>query len=106
MGPDSLSRLADVIEARKGANPEQSYVAALLAGEESRVLKKIGEEAVELVIAVRDGRREAMVHETADLLFHVMVALAGRDVRIEAVLEEIERRFGTSGLVEKARRGG
>lgn len=101
---DILARLADVIDARKKSDPGSSYVASLLAGDESRVLKKIGEEAVEFVVAVRDGDREGMVHEAADLWFHSLVALAARGVRVESVLAELERRFGVSGHEEKAGR--
>lgn len=100
-----LARLAEVIEARRGADPQSSYVAALLAGEEGRRLKKIGEEAVELVVALRDGDRDAMIHEAADLWFHTLVALSGRGVGAAEVIAELERRFGRSGLEEKASRG-
>ncbi|KAA3629890.1 MAG: phosphoribosyl-ATP diphosphatase [Proteobacteria bacterium] len=100
-----LSRLADVIESRKASSPESSYVASLLHGDETRVLKKIGEETVELVVAIRGGVREEIIHETADLWFHSLVALAGRGVRVESVLDELERRFGVSGHDEKSSRG-
>lgn len=100
----TLSRLADVIESRKQASPDSSYVASLLSGDETRVLKKLGEEVVELVVAIRDGDEQGMVSEAADVWFHTMVALAGRGVRVERVLAELERRFGTSGHVEKADR--
>jgi phosphoribosyl-ATP pyrophosphohydrolase len=99
-----LSRLADVIESRQQSDPGSSYVASLLAGDEVRVLKKLGEEVTELVVAVRDGDEQAMVHEMADLWFHCMVALCGHGIRVERVLEELERRFGVSGHAEKASR--
>ncbi len=101
---DVLARLALTIESRRDADPDSSYVASLLAGAEPRLLKKIGEEAVELVIAVRDGDRGAMVHEAADLWFHTLVALARRGVDAGDVIAELERRFARSGLEEKASR--
>ncbi len=103
-GDDVLNRLSEVIESRRGSDPDASYVASLLAGDDTRVLKKIGEEAVELVVAVRDGDTAQMVHEAADLVFHTLVALAGQGVPASAVLAELERRFGRSGLAEKAAR--
>ena len=107
VSPDSgrlLERLAEVIESRKTADPQSSYVAALLAGGEERRLKKIAEEALELALAVRDGDDRGMVAEAADLWFHVMVALAARGADPMDVVRELDRRFGTSGLEEKAAR--
>jgi phosphoribosyl-ATP pyrophosphohydrolase len=101
---NTLARLADVIEARRGADPERSYVARLLAGGPDAVLKKIGEEATETVMAAKDGVPERIVSEVADLWFHCMLALALYGLRPEAVLAELERRAGTSGLDEKASR--
>ncbi len=100
----TLARLADVIEARRGADPERSYVARLLASGPDAVLKKIGEEATETVMAAKDGAPERIVSEMADLWFHCMLALAVYGLRPEAVLAELERRAGTSGLDEKASR--
>ncbi len=100
-----LERLAAVIEARKSADPESSYVASLVSGEEARRLKKVGEEAVEFAVAVCGGDRAGMVSEAADLWFHVMVALAARGVDPVDVVRELGRRFGTSGIEEKAARG-
>ena len=110
-----LKNLADVIESRKpqaGGNPETSYVARLLAGGVDGALKKIGEEATELVMAVKDatqvgageGPQARVVAECADLWFHCMVVLARQGLRPEAVLTELARRAGTSGLEEKAAR--
>ncbi len=105
MGESSiLEQLSDVIESRKSGDPETSYVTSLLRGDESRVLKKIGEEAVELVVAVKDVDVAAMTHEAADLWFHVMVVLSRHGIRSEQVLSELERRFGISGLEEKSSR--
>lgn len=100
----TLARLADVIEARRGADPERSYVARLLARGPDAVLKKIGEEATETVMAAKDGVPERIVSEMADLWFHCMLALALYGLRPEAVLAELERRAGTSGLDEQASR--
>lgn len=101
---DVLERLAQVIEERKNASPDSSYVASLHAKGLDAVLKKIGEEATELVIAGKSGDAEQVVHETADLWFHSLVLLAAQGLGPEAVLRELERRFGLSGLEEKARR--
>ena len=101
---DVLERLARVIEERKNASPDSSYVASLHAKGIDAVLKKIGEEATELVIAGKGGDAEQVVHETADLWFHTLVLLAAQGLGPEAVLRELERRFGLSGLEEKARR--
>jgi phosphoribosyl-ATP pyrophosphohydrolase len=100
----TLARLADVIEARRGADPERSYVARLLARGPDAILKKIGEEATETVMAAKDAAPERIVSEVADLWFHCMIALAHYGLRPEAVLAELERRAGTSGLDEKASR--
>ena len=100
----TLARLADVIEARRGADPERSYVARLFARGPDAVLKKIGEEATETVMAAKDGASERIVCEMADLWFHCMMALALYGLRPEDVLAELERRAGTSGLDEKAAR--
>ncbi len=99
-----LERLADVIETRRGADPDRSYVARLLARAPDAVLKKIGEEATETVMAAKDGDAERIVAETADLWFHCLVMLAHYDLRPEAVLAELARREGLSGLDEKALR--
>ncbi len=101
---DVLERLARVIEERKNASADSSYVASLHAKGIDAVLKKIGEEATELVIAGKGGDAEQVVHETADLWFHTLVLLAAQGLGPEAVLRELERRFGLSGLEEKARR--
>jgi phosphoribosyl-ATP pyrophosphohydrolase len=99
-----LARLADVIESRRGGDPEASYVARLLARAPDAVLKKIGEEATETVMAAKDGASERIVAECADLWFHCLVMLAQHGLRPEQVLAELERRAGTSGLEEKAAR--
>lgn len=105
---DTLSRLADVIEQRKHADPESSYVARLHHRGLNKILEKVGEEAVEAILAARDaeqeGSRDKLVYETADLWFHSLVMLSSLGIRPEEVLEELERRFGVSGLEEKASR--
>ena len=101
---DVLERLADVIESRKGADPDESYVGRLLARGEDSVLKKIGEEATELVMAGKDGTRLRIVEETADLWFHCLIALAHFGLRPSDVLMELRRREGISGIDEKAAR--
>ena len=101
---DVLQRLAQVLEERKGADPDSSYVAALYAKGLDKILKKIGEEATETVMAAKDGDAEHIVYEVADLWFHSMVLLAQQGLGPEAVLAELDRRFGLSGLEEKAAR--
>lgn len=102
-----LPRLADTLESRlpaNGGDPSTSYVARLLAGGPDAILKKIGEEATELVMASKDNVPDRIVAETADLWFHCMVALAHHGLRPEDVLAELNRREGLSGLKEKAGR--
>lgn len=101
---DLLTRLADVIDSRRGGDPERSYVARLLSRSPDAVLKKIGEEATETVMAAKDGDPQRIIAETADLWFHCLVMLARYDLRPEQVLAELERREGLSGLAEKAAR--
>ena len=106
-GPgDTLQRLAEVLEARKGGDPDASYVARLYSRGLDAILKKIGEEATETVLAAKDGDPAKIVYETADLWFHTLVMLAHQGLGPDAVLAELERRFGLSGLDEKAARGG
>jgi phosphoribosyl-ATP pyrophosphohydrolase len=102
---DMLAKLAAVLEARKGADPGSSYVAGLYAKGVDAILKKVGEEATEVVIAAKGGGRAALVHEVADLWFHTLVLLAQQGLRPEDVYAELERRFGIGGHEEKARRG-
>ncbi len=101
---DILSELAAVLEQRKTQDPQSSYVAGLYAKGLDTILKKIGEEAVETVMAAKDGVPEKIVYEVADLWFHCMVLLAQQDLGPELVLAELQRRFGLSGLQEKAQR--
>jgi phosphoribosyl-ATP pyrophosphohydrolase len=99
-----LERLARTIEGRKGGDTEKSYVARLLAGGEDAVLKKIGEEATETVLAAKSGDAQHLVRETADLWFHCMILLARHGLAPADVLAELQRREGTPGLDEKAAR--
>jgi phosphoribosyl-ATP pyrophosphohydrolase len=101
---DILERLERAIAARRDADPSSSYVAALGARGLDAVLKKIGEEATETVLAAKGGEKSAIVHETADLWFHCLVMLAHQGVSVAEVLAELERREGRSGLDEKASR--
>ena len=104
---DLLARLADIIESRKpahGGDPDKSYIARLFSKGTDAILKKIGEEATETVIAALSGSREELVGEAADLLFHLLILLAAKEVSLADVLAELERREGVSGIVEKAAR--
>jgi len=101
---DILNQLADVLEQRKQAEPKSSYVAKLYAKGLDAILKKIGEEATETVMAAKDGNKQQIVYETADLWFHTLVLLAQQDLHPDDVLQELARRFGLSGLDEKANR--
>ncbi len=99
-----LGQLAEVLEERKGADPASSYVAGLYDRGLDAILKKLGEEATETILAAKGGRPEEIVYEVADLWFHTLVMLAHQGLRPEQVLKELERRFGLSGLEEKASR--
>ena len=108
---DILGNLSNLIEERKQADPESSYVAQLYAGGLNKILEKVGEENIETILAARDyaekpgdQTRQALVGEIADLVFHLMVMLGKLDIDYEQVLDELERRFGQSGLEEKASR--
>jgi phosphoribosyl-ATP pyrophosphohydrolase len=103
-GNDTLARLAAVIDARRGADPDRSYVARLFSRGTDAILKKVGEEATEVVMAAKDGDRQRIVGETADLWFHTMVALSHFGLGPAEVLAELERREGLSGLEEFALR--
>ncbi len=103
-GDDTLARLAAVIEARRSGDPAQSYVARLLQKGDDAVLKKIGEEATEVVMACKDGEPAKIVAEVADLWFHSMIALARYGLSPADVLAELQRRAGVSGLDEHAAR--
>lgn len=101
---DILAKLAAVLEERKNADPESSYVAGLYKKGLDSILKKIGEEAAETIIAAKSGDPKQVIYETADLWFHTMVMLAEQGLKPDDVLAELDRRFGLSGLDEKASR--
>ena len=101
---DILERLADVVESRKSGDPEKSYVARLFSRGPDAILKKVGEEATEAVMAAKDGDRLRIVGETADLWFHCLIMLAQFGLRPSDVLAELRRREGISGIDEKAAR--
>ncbi|MCA6063523.1 phosphoribosyl-ATP diphosphatase [Thalassolituus marinus] len=105
---DVLSALGDILEERKGAAPDSSYVASLYHKGLNKILEKVGEEATETILAAKDaetsGDNKDVIYETADLWFHSLVALAKLGERPEAVINELARRFDMSGLEEKASR--
>jgi phosphoribosyl-ATP pyrophosphohydrolase len=102
---DALSRLAATVEARRGADPDTSWTARLLAEGPERCARKFGEEAIEAVIEAIRGDRSRLTSEAADVLYHLLVMLAARDLRLEDVLVELAAREGRSGIAEKAGRG-
>ena len=104
MSDDVLKQLAEILEQRKNAEPDSSYVASLYDKGLDAILKKIGEEATETVMAAKDGSADKIVYEMADLWFHSMVLLAHRGLKPDDVLKELARRFGVSGHDEKASR--
>jgi phosphoribosyl-ATP pyrophosphohydrolase len=101
---DTLQQLADILEQRKLESADKSYVASLYAKGLDTILKKVGEEATETVIAAKNGDKEQIIYETADLWFHCLVMLADQGLGPNDVLQELQRRFGLSGLDEKAQR--
>lgn len=101
---DILQAVYQVIQERKNASADSSYTASLLQKGIDKILKKLGEEATEVVIAGKGGKREEIVYETADLFFHALVLLGYYDIDPEEIYEELRRRFGTSGIAEKASR--
>ena len=101
---DTLNKLAEVLEERKSAQADSSYVAKLYSKGLDAILKKVGEEATETVMAAKDGEADKIIYEVADLWFHTMVLLKHMDLEPQQVLDELERRFGLSGLEEKASR--
>lgn len=108
MSDDILRRIAEVIESRKNAEPSTSYVASLHHKGLNKILEKVGEEAVETILAAKDAvssqNTDELIYETADLWFHSLVMLSALNLEPQAVLNELERRFGLSGHAEKAAR--
>ncbi len=106
MSEDTLQRLGETLAARRGADADASYTAALVQGGAERILKKVGEEATEVVLAGTGDDDARVVHEVADLWYHTLVLLAARGLGPQDVLGELERRSGVSGHDEKAARRG
>ena len=104
MSDDIIERLMDVLKSRKDAEPGASYVASLYHDGLDSILKKIGEESTETIIAAKAGDKDQIVYETADLWFHCLVLLAQQNIDVRQVLDELDRRFGISGIEEKAAR--
>lgn len=102
---DILARLAEVLASRRDGDPDKSYVARLYRDGLDAILKKVGEEATETVIAAKSGDAQALTHEVADLWFHTLVLLIHQGLTPDKVLDELARRFGISGIDEKAARG-
>lgn len=101
---DVLNRLSELLAQRKAADPDSSYVAKLYAKGLDSILKKIGEEATETILAAKSGDAEHIVYETADLWFHTLVMLSHQGLSAQDVLDELARREGLSGIAEKASR--
>ena len=101
---DALTRLAATIAARRGADPDSSWTAKLLASGPEKCAEKFGEESIEAIIEAVRGDREKLTAEAADVIYHLLVMLAARDLTLADVLAELDRRHGTSGIAEKAAR--
>ncbi len=101
---DILNKLEKILEERKSANADESYVSSLYAKGSDEILKKIAEESAEVIMATKDDDKEKIIYEVADLWFHTLVLLRHKDIKIDKILDELSRRFGLSGLEEKANR--
>ncbi len=101
---DILTKLEKVLEGRKTADADTSYVASLYQAGQNKILKKLGEEAVEVIIASQSETREQVIHEMADLWFHALILLVHKGIPVSAVTDELSRRFGVSGIEEKVSR--
>ncbi len=104
MSTDILKELTTILEVRKNDSADKSYVASLYAKGLDKILEKVGEEATETILAAKNGDREKIIYETADLWFHTLVMLAEKGLSADDVLNELARRFGVSGHAEKAAR--
>ena len=104
MSTDVLQRLAETLASRRHADPEKSYTAKLFVKAPDSILKKIGEEGAELIMAAKDGERAHIVYESADLIYHMVALLTFYDISVDEVLGELQRREGTSGIDEKKSR--
>jgi len=105
MNTDIFARLAETFAARKQADPATSYTASLFAKGTDAILKKIGEETTELILASKDGQKEQIVYEASDLMFHFLMLLSNCGLSLDDIKRELERREGVSGIAEKASRG-
>ncbi|HIC39000.1 MAG TPA: phosphoribosyl-ATP diphosphatase [Gammaproteobacteria bacterium] len=101
---DILNKLEQILEERKSANADESYVSSLYVKGLDEILKKIGEEATEVVMAAKDNDKDKIIYEVADLWFHTLVLLRHKDIEVSKIQDELSRRFGLSGLKEKANR--
>jgi len=101
---DILKQLEQVLEDRKSAKADESYVSSLYAKGLDEILKKIGEESAEVIMAAKDGEQDKIIYEVADLWFHTLVLLRHKDIKIDKIQNELSKRFGLSGLTEKANR--
>ncbi|MDG2353650.1 MAG: phosphoribosyl-ATP diphosphatase [Gammaproteobacteria bacterium] len=101
---DILKQLEQVLEDRKSAKADESYVSSLYAKGLDEILKKIGEESAEVIMAAKDGEQDKIIYEVADLWFHTLVLLRHKDIEIDKIQDELSSRFGLSGLTEKANR--
>ena len=101
---DILTKLEQILEDRKSANADESYVSSLYAKGLDEILKKIGEEATEVVMAAKDNDKDKIIYEVADLWFHTLVLLRHKDIEVSKIQNELSSRFGLSGLKEKANR--
>jgi len=101
---DILNKLEQILEDRKSAKADESYVSSLYAKGLDEILKKIGEESAEVIMAAKDGEQDKIIYEVADLWFHTLVLLRFNDIKIDKIQDELSRRFGLSGLEEKANR--
>ncbi|HIM58077.1 MAG TPA: phosphoribosyl-ATP diphosphatase [Gammaproteobacteria bacterium] len=99
-----LDKLEQILEDRKSATADESYVSSLYAKGTDEILKKIGEESAEVIMATKDDDKEKIIYEVADLWFHTLVLLRHKDIKIDKILDELSNRFGLSGLTEKANR--
>ncbi|MBT3194954.1 MAG: phosphoribosyl-ATP diphosphatase [Candidatus Ruthia sp.] len=101
---DILKQLEQVLEDRKSAKADESYVSSLYAKGLDEILKKIGEESAEVIMAAKDGEQDKIIYEVADLWFHTLVLLRHKDIEVDKIQDELSSRFGLSGLTEKANR--
>jgi phosphoribosyl-ATP pyrophosphohydrolase len=101
---DILSKLEQVLEQRKAASAQDSYVSSLYHKGTDEILKKISEESAEVIMAAKEDDRDKIIYEVADLWFHTLVLLSYKDISVNKITDELSRRFGLSGLIEKANR--